>query len=82
MPSSTPHAQGNTSPHLGLEVTGALAFPLRDASDAFDSRTHFGGNVLVEVIPAVAVHGGYSWMQLPFSDEDATNADADPRAAP
>jgi hypothetical protein len=72
------HAQTGSGPRLGLEVTGGLAFPLGDASDTFDSGTHLGANLLVQVIPAVAVYGGYSWMQLPFTDEDANDgADLD-----
>jgi hypothetical protein len=70
------HAQGQSGPRLGVEVTGALVFPLGDASDSFDSGTQLGANLLVGVVPAVEVYGGYSYTQLPFSGEDV-DADAD-----
>lgn len=67
-------AQASSSPRLGLEVTGGLAIPLGDAADTFDSGTHFGGNVLLRVIPAVAVYGGYSTMDMasPAAELDLT----------
>jgi len=62
-------AQSQSLLPFAVEGRTGLAFPTGDFGNALGTGYSVGANVSFNVLPAVAVYGGYSYTQFDFDDD-------------